>query len=731
MNKIFCFLLICFLNPQLFAQDTLQQGDLDEILIFSGKFAERKKNLVQKVEVINARRIEQLNAQNTGDLLMQTGNVFVQKSQQGGSSPVIRGFEASRVLLVIDGIRMNNAIYRSGHLQNVITVDQNMLDRIEVLYGPSSTLYGSDALGGVVHMRTKIPKLSTGEKTLATGSVFSRYSSANNEKTFHADLSLGGKKFGWLQSYNYSDFGDLRMGSNDLKNYPGFGTRNEYVIRTGGMDMVIANDNNRIQRPSGYQQWDITQKFLYRPHDKIFHQLNFQVSNSGNIPRYDRLQDRRNNLPRFSEWYYGPQKRILAAYEFNYRTKGLWDEFRTIISYQKINESRHQRLFMNSRRDNRMEDLDVAAITIDARKFWKQHELVFGADAQYNRIRSSAFGENIETGQLTGIDSRYPDGKNNMVLPGIYFQHLLKFGNGKFVLNDGVRLQATYLRSTIADNSFFNFPFTSIHQNNLALTANIGLIYMPGIKWRFTSGISTGFRSPNIDDLAKIFESNAASRQLIVPNADIQPEYTYNGEVGITYQNGKIRMEAGGFYTLLRNAIALAPFRLNNQDSVDYNGMRSAVFASQNANEGYLTGMHAMFRLDLVKNLQFTGSINYTYGRLRPGAKEIIPMDHIPPVYGRASFTYRPGRIENEFYILFNGWKRLEDYHPSGEDNAQYATIHGTPAWMSLNWKTGITLKNWVWQAGIENITDLNYRVFASGLSAPGRNFILALRLKL
>lgn len=120
-------------------QDTTRQN-MDEVFIYSSKFAERKKNIVQRIDVVTAQRIAQLNAQNSGDLLINTGNVFVQKSQQGGSSPVIRGFEASRVLLVVDGIRMNNAIYRAGHLQNVITIDQNMLERVEILYGPASTL---------------------------------------------------------------------------------------------------------------------------------------------------------------------------------------------------------------------------------------------------------------------------------------------------------------------------------------------------------------------------------------------------------------------------------------------------------------------------------------------------------------------------------------------------------------------------------------------------------------
>ena len=215
MKKIFMLTALLYAVSCTQAQeDTVSEKTLSEVVVSANKFSERKRNVNQKIDIITAKAIGAINAQNTGDLLINTGNVFVQKSQQGGSSPVIRGFEASRVLLVIDGIRMNNAIYRAGHLQNVVTVDQNMLERVEVLYGPASTLYGSDALGGVIHLRTKQPLLSTKDKLRAPGVLFGRLSSANNEKTTHFDISLGGKKLAWLQSYTYSYFGDMKMGNN-------------------------------------------------------------------------------------------------------------------------------------------------------------------------------------------------------------------------------------------------------------------------------------------------------------------------------------------------------------------------------------------------------------------------------------------------------------------------------------------------------------------------------------
>jgi len=714
-----------------FSQDTINSRALDEVTIYVNKFAEKKKNIVQRIDVISTQKIAQSNAQNTGDLLVNTGNIFVQKSQQGGSSPVLRGFEASRVLLVIDGIRMNNAIYRAGHLQNVITVDQNMIERVEVLYGPASTIYGSDALGGVVHFRTKQPQLSAGDYLLAKGSAFLRYSSANNEKTVHSDVSIGGKKIAWLQSYNYSDFGDTKMGNNYHDRYPGFGRRNQYIARINGIDSIMNNPDGRVQKFSGYKQWDIMQKLLYRQNDKISHLLNVQFSNSGNVPRYDRLQDVKDGTLRYAEWYYGPQLRELAAYELNVKNAGFLSEFKTIFSYQHIEESRHQREYRRYERlDNRMEDLDVFAVTVDGRKRWKSNDLSIGVDAQLNDLRSVGVRKNINTGSETRLDSRYPDGDNDMNYFGAYAQHLIKFDNGKLVLNDGIRVQTNRLHSTIADNSFFNFPFTDIEQSNTALTGNLGLVFLPNDRSRVAGGLSTGFRAPNIDDLARIFESNTASRQLIIPNPDIKPEYTYNFDLSITQRIAeKLRFELSGFYTLFKNAIALAPFRLNGQDSLNYNGTMSKLYANQNVNKAYLYGFNANTSFDVTSQLNLYSTITYTYGRLQLPIDSEVPLDHIPPVYGKTALSYTHARIFVELYALYNGWKKIEDYHPAGEDNAQYATPEGTPSWITFNLKSTIRLHpKFDLQLGVENIFDRNYRYFASGFSAPGRNLILALR---
>ncbi len=760
MKQIYLVVLSYLVTPTTHAQnvpilDTTQKNiTLEEVVISANNFKEKKKNVAQLIDVITAKTIAQTNAQTTGDLLVNTGKVFVQKSQQGGSSPVIRGFEASRILLVIDGVRMNNAIYRSGHLQNIITADQNMLSRVEVLYGPSSTIYGSDALGGAIHLITKSPVLSGTKKMLVTGSAFSRYSSVNNEKTFHVDASIGGKKFAWLQSYNFSDFGDMKMGSHYPEKYSNFGSRDSLVVISNNVDDIVANSDKRIQKFSGYKQCDIMQKLLFKQNERITHSLNFQFSNTNNVPRYDRLQDIKNNRLRFAEWFYGPQKRLLAAYELNAEKALGFDAVKININYQDIEESRQTREFRRyDRFDSRIEQVKVFGTIISGRKIMGSNELSVGVDMQLNDVQSTAFRKNIITGAQTKLDTRYPDGKNTMNYVALFAQHIYKFSNQKLVLNDGIRLQSAHLKSAIKDNSFFKLPDTTVTQNNIAVTANIGLVYTATKNTVLRATLSSGFRAPNLDDL-KIFESATAAKQVVVPNADIKPEYTYNADVSIQQKIGaKFSFELTSFYTLFTNAIVKAPYQLNGQDSINYNGTISQVLASQNVNKASVYGFTAGFNAEIVSGLTLASTISFTHGSFDADASKTssvyekqsdgsyllvnkkvssIPLDHIPPVYGKTSLSYGYKIFNTEFSILYNGWKRLDQMNASGEDNAQYATADGFPSWITANWRGNLSItKALQLQLGVENIFDKNYRYFASGFSAGGRNYFVTIRATL
>jgi len=741
MKSIYILLLLITFVIPLSAQekiDTTKTSYLDEVVISANKIAEPRKYVAQQVQIINQSIIRNLNAQTSADLIQNTGQVAMQRSQQGGGSPIIRGFEASRVLLMIDGVRMNNAIYRGGHLQNIITMDNNVLDRAEILFGPSSTVYGSDALGGVVHFFTRNPELANDKKVNVSGNTFVRFGSANNEKTGHIDFNIGGKRFASFSSFTISDFGDLRMGKKINKALgEEYWVRNVYAQRAADNsgDVLITNDDPYTQKFSGYKQYDFLQKFLFKQSDRVQHLVNFQYSTSSNVPRYDRLTDAQGTGLRSAEWYYGPQDRLLISYQFKLNDLGkLADALSVTASYQDIEESRNDRRFNSNNLNHRTENIKVGAVTIDLQKKIKSNQLRYGFDSQFNNLTSTAYRENISTGAISSIDTRYPGGDNTLNYWALYATHTLPL-NDKWTLNDGIRIGGSSLNSTFVDKSFFPFPYNDIKQNNTYASGNIGIIYSP-TSWKFSFLTSTGFRVPNIDDLAKVFESvqgsPTSSGILVVPNPDLSPEKTINGDLSITkFFGSRVRLEGTLFATNFFDAIVTLPTTFNNQSTIDYNGFPANVVSSQNANQAYIYGYSVSGQFELLPKLNLTAAYNYTYGRVKNDNGPETPLDHIPPTFGRIGLNYATSKLNAELFSNFNGWKRLDNYSSSGEDNLQYATPEGMPSWYTLNVRASFTINNvFTLQAGIDNIMDLQYRHFASGINSPGRNIFGTLRVK-
>lgn len=733
MKVLICIVIILFTTVW-FAEaqsdkekDTLnfKVKELDEIIVYANKFPELMDHIAQSVKVLRNEKTLQLQA-NTGDILINTGTLFVQKSQQGGGSPVIRGFEASRVLLNVDGVRLNNAIYRAGHLQNIITIDNMVLDRIEVLYGPSSTLYGSDALGGVISMYTKNPTLSQTNKTIISGSATIRYATAIQEQRGNITLNIGTKKWASLTSITHGSFGDVIQGKNRRNGYETFGLKTFIVSRIANRDTILNNPNPEKQNPSGYKQFDLMQKILFQPTDNVQHILNIQISGSSDIPRYDRLTDIANGLPAYSEWYYGPAERNMIGYTFSAnKLVGFFQQVKSTLSFQDIGESRITRRFQSNNKDYRYERVNVFGVNLDAKHYGDKHELQTGIESYINYVKSTAIRQHIITGNNSKIPTRYADGPVKMSYNALYAQHTL-FINERWTMNDGVRLNFTTLDAVFADTSLMHLPFDNARQNHFAVTGNAGIVYANNSQFRMGAVISTGFRSPNIDDLSKVFESKGGT--LIVPNQNLKPEYTYNAEINIHKRAKYFSIGGSVFYTWFTNALVLDNFTLNGKDSIVYDGIQSGVFALQNKSRAFITGFSANALVQIFSHTNMDGVITYTYGRFN-NEGSLIPLDHVPPVYGRVAINHAHEKWKVELYALFNGWKRLKDYNPDGEDNLQYATSEGMPAWYTLNAIAAVSVaSNFYIQLSVENIFDRNYRYFASGISAPGINFTGSLR---
>ena len=697
---------------------------LPEFVMAANRFTEPRRDVPEQINTITRRTITTLDQGSTADLLQNSGALFVQKSQAGGGSPVIRGFEASRVLLVVDGVRMNNAIYRAGHLQDIMTMDQNALERIEVVSGPASVVYGSDALGGVVHMMTRSAAFSD-SGTVVHGGAFFRYATANKEKTANVNFSLSGKRVSSFTNITASDFGDLRQGA-VYENMPGgFGLRQFSVQRQNGQDVVVPNQEPLVQLGTAYKQLDVLEKLRVRTGNRTVHQLNLQLSTSSDVPRYDRLATATYSLvgdlvPDQAEWYYGPQKRLLAAYSLELEKRKIFDQGRITPSYQHIEQSRHNRSFGSSNLGHRTEKVDAYALNAEFEKRLTRHELRYGVEWYLNKVDSRAERTNINTGETSYLTTRYPNGGSSMNSVAAFLTHTVEV-NKHWVLSEGLRYTNIALNATFADDADHQFLNGTVKQRNNALNWRAGVVYQPGHDWRFTALGSTGFRAPNVDDLGKVFDSTPG--QVVVPNPDLKPERTLNAELGASKTISTIfTLEVNAFHTWYTNALVLGSYTFNGRDTIDYDGTPSRVTALTNQAKAYLYGGSANLKARFGKYLSLTSSLTYTYGRVRTVSTD-VPLDHIPPIYGRTALVLNVKRIRGEFYVLYNGWKHLADYSGSGEDNLAQATANGMPPWYTLNVRAAVACtKNLSIQLALENIEDRNYRTFSSGVSAPGLN---------
>jgi hemoglobin/transferrin/lactoferrin receptor protein len=725
-NVVYIFSFFHFFLYSQNVPDSTKGQILDEVLISTSKLLKSKAFQSQKIESIGLKEIEFQNFQNTADIISNSGTATVQKSQQGGGSPVLRGFEASRIVLLVDGVRMNNLIFRTGHLQNIITVDKNSIENVDVVYGAASTLFGSDALGGAINMTTKKAQFLSFSKKQITGNFISRYSGSNQEKSLHFDINFAKENFAALTSVSYSDYGDLLMGKKQNGNNDFFGERNFYVQTINGTDILVANNNRYLQKFSGYKQYDLMQKFLLKQKNGNQHELNFQYSTTSNINRYDRLTDKKGAGLRFAKWYYGPQKRLLSVYTFSKGKAILKSDMILNLSYQNVEESRHDRNFGVYDLENQIEKVNLLGIDLNLKRKFETSELQYGLESYYDNLKSSAFSNNVNTNEIKPINSRYPNGKNSMFRNDIFVSYN-QIISDKTNWNTGVRLGFANLKSTISDNSLFPLPFLSINQSNITYSATIGIIHKPSKNINLISNISSGFRVPNIDDLAKIFDSQEGI--LIVPNENLKPEKTLTADFGIRFGSNKKRfeLETNFFYTKFTDAIVTDKFSFNGSETIFFQGENSTVFANQNKQKAYVTGVSSSIKTYLIGNLLLTANINYTIGRITGDQNQ--PLDHIAPLFGKVGINYTKYKYSVDFYMLLNGKKDIKDYLPNGEDNEQYAPKNGMPAWQTYNAKVSYVLfKNGTFFAGIENILDVQYRTFASGMNASGRNIYGALK---
>ncbi len=704
---------------------TQDENVLGAVVLSVSKFAQNKQDIPQQIASISLEKIRFSNAQTAADLLESSGQVFVQKSQLGGGSPMIRGFSTNRLLITVDGVRMNTAIFRSGNIQNVISIDPFSVEGAEVILGPGSVVYGSDAIGGVMNFYTLKPRFSMKGETSFSGNATMRYATANNEKTFHADFNAGRRNWSFLSSITYSDFEDLKMGSHGPKEY----LREETAARRNGEDVMVANSQPKVQVPSAYDQISLLQKIVYMADDNWVFNLGIYYSTTSDLPRYDRLYQKKEGQFRSAEWYYGPQTWFSGNFKVDKKGNGkIYDKAQFTGAYQYFEESRKNRDFGKELLYNSEENVDAYSVNLDFEKDFEKDKFFYGLEYVLNNVFSKAKQTDVLSNSSVPDHSRYPDGSSWHSLAAYSsFQWCI---NPDLVLQTGARYNHILLKADF-DDTIFEFPFENADLSTGALTGSAGLSWkaVESIVWKLN--LSTAFRAPNIDDVGKIFDSEPGS--VVVPNPDLKPEYAYNAEAGVNWKIWEaVRVDLTSFYTHLDNALVRRDFDINGLTFIDYQGEPSKLQAIQNAANAYVYGFEGGIQVEFTAELNFSSQLTITKGKEEQEDGSDAALRHAAPLFGNAHLVWKGNKLTIDLFGAYNGQFDFEDLAPSeqGKDYLYAIDPNGnpySPSWFTINLRGKYQISDtWQATASLENITDQRYRTYSSGISAAGRNLILA-----
>ena len=678
-----------------------------EIQITASRHETLVENVPLHVTTLSRRKIRELNVSQAPELLREEPGVLVQKTNQGGGSPVIRGLKANKVLLLIDGIRMNNATYRGGNVQYLNTISSSVIDRVEVVRGPVSALYGSDAFGGTINILTRSPGTHSGEGVHWTGRASGRISSADAARQGSFSLQATARRWGVLADFSWRSYGDVRRG------------------RSGGDELMqrLRNDTRvrrtlpAVQTPNAYSAWSAHGNLLYKPSAQSRFSLIWQMDRQRDVPRYDVFETGKYEL-----WNYAPQQRDLVylRYEHTGSTR-FYDAFTATLSLHRQYERRIKRRVNSSRETSDEFSTLTPGVQIQLNKIWKEkHFFTYGAELWLDKVAAASSATDLQTGAVTARAPVFTDGAR--------YRSFGLFAQSEFVvlprwrLTLGSRFSSFDLRAPFPEQQN---RFGTVVLAPSALTGSLSSLYALSDNFKLVGSIAQGFRAPNLNDAVKLGPGKGDSFYE-VPNPNLQPETVLSVEGGFKFVHERARLTAVVFRSRLSNLLLREPATYQGLPYLVDGGDTLAVFHTANLGRGVIAGFEFGGEYNPGDGIVLFGNLSFARGE-NLIANEPLPA--IPPLAGVVGLRWRTPRVRSEINSRFAAaQERL-----APEDKLDLRIPEGgTPGWFTVNFRTEVLLtENSVLRLAVMNIFDRNYREFLSGFNAPGRNYVLGGELRL
>lgn len=667
--------LICFLFPVLVVFQSSAQPKItdtlliDEIVITTQRTPVEQLLVPYSASVLDKTEMDHYTKRSTPEMLMNTDGIFIQKTNHGGGSPFIRGLTGNQTLLLFDGIRLNNSIYRYGPNQYLNTVDFFSIDHMEVARGTGSVQYGSDALGGALQLFSINPVL-TDSGAEWHGSATGKFMTGDMEKTGRGQLEYNSKKIAFIAGGTYRDFGDL-----------------------------VGGKETGVQSPSGYSEYAFDGKLLFALKENMQLTLASQFLNQSHVPVYHKVV-----LENYAVNEFHPQQRLMNYARLNIQgRKKLFDQVKLIASWQQNTENtaaQKNGSNLTQLDNNRVNTLGfVADFTSEFSKNWTANS---GIEFYHDVVSSSRFVID-NTGTVPDLEKRglYPDDSRYGNF-SVYSLH--HFTAGKWIFDGGLRFNAFKIK--IKDENLGNVEITP-----QALVFNVGTMYNLNNANHLYATVSNGFRAPNIDDMGTL---GIVDFRYEVPAYNLEPEKSVNFETGYKLSLPKFKANLAAYYMVLNQLITRV--KVEGEEIDGY-----PVYIKENVGEAFIAGGEAFFLWKLIPRLDLNGGVSYTYGQNITGDE---PLRRIPPFNGKLGAVYTVKKFFVSGELLFAG---KQDRLAAGDKSDNRIPEGGTPGWEVVNLFAGYNLQYIRLKAGFENIFNKDYRTHGSGINGLGRSAWLML----
>jgi outer membrane cobalamin receptor len=649
--------------------DSLPQQILGEVVVTASRYSSFQVKTPEAIRLIDSKSIEKLQLRTAPEALMAIPGVFVQKTNHGGGSPFLRGLTGNQTLLLVDGIRLSNAIVRYGPNQYFNTIDVFSIEKMEVLRGNGSVQYGSDAIGGTIQAFSH--EVTTSEKPEWGSSFLTRIATHGMEQSLNGSVNFSNKRFAVRAGATWRNFGDL-----------------------------VGGDTTGRQSPTGYRELDFDLKSRILISSSSVLTLAYQRVHQSDVPVYHKVI-----LENYAVNKMDPQKRQLAYIKLNQKLNaGILKSTVITASYQSSEEGRE--LLKNGSSNLRTENDEVNSFALTAEaltsngKGWTSDT---GLEVYNDLVSSSRTDRDLSSNVSVSKRGLYPNGAT-MTSFAAFSMHTLDKKN--WTLTAGAR---------------FNKYIIEVEDENVglakltpgALVGSLALLRKLTKSSNLFVSMNTGFRAPNIDDLGTL---GIVDFRYETPNFDLKPEHSFQYQIGYKYQDRKLRGEIflyrNELYNLIvRNKIA--------GDTIE----GYPVYIKENVERAYIQGVETDWDLELNKSWLLSGNLTYTYGQ---NITRDEPVRRIPPLFGRLSVEYK-----YKSWWMKLEWQAAgrQDRLAAGDIDDNRIPDGGTPGWNVFNISTGYSWRFIRIDISLLNLLNQDYRFHGSGVNGYGRSGLLSLIL--